>query len=977
MKLKYTRNLFIIILQILILNNLVSAQQIKGQHSMKIDSPTLVKKDSLLRIGYDVQPVQNTTSAISTVHGTDLEKNFTLNMGSALYGQMPGLTILQGGSEPGNSAPTIFGRGRNTFGGPGGSDLPLLIIDGSIVGGSGAASSFMQLVPEEVETISFLKDASATAIYGMRAANGVLLVTTKRGAAQPLSVSFSTRQGIQRAAYINRPLNSYDYANLYNEALTNDGLPIKYQPTDLLAYQTNSDPFGHPNVDWYSQVLRPVVPVASYNVTFKGGDKTTQYFVMLNALDNQGLYNNFGDQNAQSINSRYSRYNFRANLDVRLSNRLTVAFNLGGTVQQVSNPYNYDTNTATGTSVGEFNLLASLPPNAFPVYNANGSFGGSATYGSSGINSNPVGNLLNTGFYESNGRTIETSLKFTEQLDFITPGLSTSGSVALNNYYIDGSAKGAGYIVFPSTAGIVATTGFGTVSPLGSNEVVLDSYRNYILQGFLNYKRTFGKSDLAAMAMINSDNVSLPATSGNNSDPYIHNGGGGRLTYVYNSKYIAEYSMGISGSNNFPSGSRYGFFPAGSLGWVVSNEGFLKKNKIVSFLKLRGSYGLTGNDNIPGSRYAFAQTYAQGGTSGTYYLGTANTATAGYAETTLANPNITWEREKVANIGIDATIFKRFDVSVDVYNRGRYNIAVLPNSTLPQYLGIISPYYNQGKSNNKGFEMSVRYNSNTEKPFQYFLQGNLNYSTNKIIFNAEALQLNTNLNTTGYQIGQFFRYRALGFWTQDQINQRAANPSSFAAPVGVPIRAGDIRYADIGGPAGVPDGVIDGNDLVRTPNTNLPKIGAGLSGGFRYRGFDFNAVFEAAGEVTTYLSGAYFTAFQNFGPASQIALGRWTPATASTATYPRLSTLASINNNNNFLSSSFFERDGSFVKLRSAELGYTFPAPLSNKMKLKSARLFVTGTNIFSLDHIPYGDPESLSGYPTLRTITLGAKIQL
>ncbi len=267
----------------MILNNLAGAQAVKSAAPVKTDSPALVTKDTLLNIAYGVEPVKNVTSAISTVHGTDLEKNFTLNLGSALYGQLPGLTIQQGGSEPGNSAPTIYGRGRNTFGGPGGSDQPLLVIDGSIVGGSGAASSFMQLVPEEVESVSFLKDASATAIYGMRAANGVIIVTTKRGVEQPLAVTFSTRQGFQGASYINRPLNAYDYANLYNEALTSDGLPIKYQQSDLLAYQTNSDPYGHPNVDWYSQVLRKAVPVASYDLTFKGGDNTTQYFVLLRA----------------------------------------------------------------------------------------------------------------------------------------------------------------------------------------------------------------------------------------------------------------------------------------------------------------------------------------------------------------------------------------------------------------------------------------------------------------------------------------------------------------------------------------------------------------------------------------------------------------------------------------------------------------------------------------------------------------------
>lgn len=956
------------------LNVLAKAQAAKPD-TLKIDT---------VSIGYGVKPAKLVTSAISTVKGENLDKGFRLNLGSALFGQLPGLIIQQGNSEPGVGTPSFYGRGTNTFGagqrtGDQRGDQPLLIIDGFIAGGSGAGSSFMQLVPEEVESVTFLKDAAATAIYGSRAANGVVLVTTKTGKAGPLQVTFSTKQGFNQPQFIPRTLNSYDYANLYNEALANDALPPKYTQADLDAYQNGTDPFGHPNVDWYSQILRKATPVSSYNLNLTGGNSTMKYFVLLNGINNDGLYKKFGDINSTSTNADYNRYNFRSNVDVNVSRRLSVSFKIGGTVELKNNPFDYNTNSI-------FNLLAVLPPNAFPVYNANGSYGGSSTYGASGVNSNPLGNLLETGAYQTNSRTLQTSLKFTEQLDMLTPGLSVSGDISLNNYYSAGTRKSRNYSSFSFPVGATVPTGtFGTPSSTSLSGLEnISQYRNFILQGFLDYKRSFDKHDFSAMAMIYTDNITLPGTTGNNTDPYKHNGGAGRIAYIYDTRYIAEVSAGITGSVDYAPGKQYGVFPAASIGWIVSNENFLKKSKSLTFLKLRGSYGLVGNDNTIGGRYQFTQTYANTGTSGSYPLGITSVNVAGYAESTLANPDVTWEKERSANIGVDATLFNKLDIMLDVFNRDRYDILLQPIGTLPQFFGVLGlyPYYNQGKSNSRGFEASVTYNSDIKRAFRYFISTNISYARSVVKFNAEPVLLNANLYFTGLPIGQQLRYKAIGFWTQDDINKRAANPGAYPAPLGVVLRAGDIKYQDIGGPAGVPDGIIDNNDQSATSsNTDIPKYTAGLHTGFSIKGFDLDLIFQARTGVLTYLggnstlvTGSYFSAFQNFGGAGPIALGRWTPETAETATYPRLS---ASNNNNNYLGSSFYERDGSFIKLRSAEIGYTIPLYITNKIKLKSARIFVEGTNLFSLDHIRYGDPEVLAGYPVLRTLALGAKIQL
>lgn len=972
MKLPYTLKVFAFLLLTGAISPLAQAQAQRqtGQLSQKSDTIIVVQKSNIERIGFDVQPRHLISTAISTIKGVDLEKNFTLNLGNTLYGRLPGLTVQQGGSEPGASTPALYVRGLNTFGGA--SNTPLYVIDGYISNGAGTSNAFMQLMPEEIESISVLKDAAATAVYGGRAANGVILITTKAGKEGPLKVSFTTKQGFNQAQKLPTFYNSYNYAQLYNEALANDALPARYTAEDIEAYRLGNDPYLHPDVNWYKEVLRKTAPVSSYNLTFSGGDKYVRYFVMLNALNSQGLFKNFGDQNAESSNSKYAKYNFRSNLDISLTNRLSAEFKIAGSIEQTNNPNNY-------TTGGTFNLLQQLPPNAFPVYNPNGSYGGTSLY------SNPVGNLLSTGFYRNNSRTILSSLKFTEQLDMITKGLSASAAISINNYFESGSRKSKQYPRYSISKGVLGDTLYspavGQLTSLAGAEETLDQYRNLIFQAFLNYKRTFGKNDISVMAMFNTDNVTVfgptsdpTVPTANSTDPYKHNSAAGRLTYAYNNKYVAEFSAAYMGTEIFAPGNRYGFFPSGSIGWIVSNENFLKQASAINFLKLRGSYGLVGNDIIASqglsTRYVYAPTFGGGG----YFFGTNNTAVGGYAENVIANPNATWEKEKTLNVGFEATLFKKFDFTFDYFNRDRFDILVASSGTTPLFLGIVTPNLNQGKSNNKGFETSLRYSNTSKSDVQYFIEGNVSYAKSKIVFNAESLQLNSRLYGTGTSIGQPFGLEAIGFYSQDDIVKRQADPKSVPGVLTEIIKAGDIKYRDIGGPDGKPDGIIDGNDRMPIGNPGLPYLSAGVHSGIKYKAFDLDLVFQGVTGNTVYLGGNTFHAFQGNGQVAPIAAGRWTPQTAETATYPRLS---SKDNLNNYQFSTFWQRDGSFIKLRSAELGYTLPASFSNKIRINTARFFVNGTNLFSLDKIEYGDPESLTGYPVTRTITAGIRIQL
>ena len=970
MKSIYKTSVQLIVLFILLLAQASFAQTAESDTINLGTAPVTSLFSGQRNIAFGTQPAQHVSTAISTVYGRDLEKNFNLNLGNTLYGRLSGLVVTQGGSEPGVATPGMLIRGINTFGGA--SNAPLYIIDGFISNGTGPANAFMQLTPEEIESISVLKDAAATALYGARAANGVVLVTTKAGKEGQLKVSFTTRQGFNQAQALPQFLNAYDYSVLYNEALNNDGLPIRYTDADLEAYKNGSDPVFHPDVDWYDQVLRPASYASSYNLNFGGGDKFVRYFVSLNALSSQGLFKKFGDLSDESIDSKYAKYNFRSNLDISLSRRLSAEFRIAGSIEASSNPNNYTTGST-------FSLLQSLPPNAFPVYNPNGSYGGNALY------ANPVGNLISTGFYNNNSRTILSSLKFTEQLDMITKGLSVSAAISINNYFEQGSRKSKQYPRYSLTRGVTGDTIYsppvGQLTSLSGAEETLDQYRNFIVQAFLNYQRTFGKHDISAMVMMNNDNVTLfgPASdpsnpTANSTDPYKHNSAAGRLTYVLNQKYIAEFSLGYMGSEIFAPEKRYGFFPAGSVGWILSNEGFLKQSQAINFLKLRASYGLVGNDIIASqglsTRYAYTPTFGGGG----YFFGTGNTGVGGFAENAIANNNVTWEKEKSLNVGLDIAFFKHFEASFDYFNRDRYDILVGSNSTIPLYLGVITPTLNQGKTNNNGFDFALRYNSDTKKAFQFFAAANVFYATSKIVFNAEAIQLNPLLLSTGNKIGQPLGLKAIGFYSADDIAQRSIDPKSVPGVLTEVIRAGDIKYQDIGGPEGKPDGIIDGNDRMPIGNPSQPALSAGLHTGLRYKGFDLDLVFQGVTGNTVYLGGNTFHAFQSNGQVAPIAFGRWTPQTAESATYPRLS---SRDNLNNYQFSSFWQRDGSFVKLRSAEIGYALPAQLTDKVRISSARIFINGTNLFSWDNIEYGDPESLTGYPVMRTLTLGLNIQL
>jgi TonB-linked SusC/RagA family outer membrane protein len=487
-------------------------------------------------------------------------------------------------------------------------------------------------------------------------------------------------------------------------------------------------------------------------------------------------------------------------------------------------------------------------------------------------------------------------------------------------------------------------------------------WRNFVLQAFLNYSRTFGKHGIDAVFMAGyEDNTTSSA-----SLPFRSIDSGGRLAYNYNKKYTGEFSFGYSGDDNYSRGNRFGFFPSGAVAWLLSEEEFLKGNEMVDNLKLRVSYGLTGNKNTGSRRFPYIQNY----TGQNYYLGTTNASIWYLLENYLADKNATWEKAKKANIGFDASFLNNaLSVSFDYFQENRYDILTIPYDAIPSYWGFSLSDLNIGKVDNKGFEAVVRYNAPLSKNSSYFIEASAWYAKNKITYNAEAPQLYDYQYRTGLSIGTPFMLEAAGFYNESDFNADGSLKDGLPVPVFETVRPGDLKYKNQN-----QDNVIDNNDLVPVGYSTLPELTLALRAGATCKNFDVEMLFQGAVNRTVYWGGNYFHAFQNDGQISTVALGRWTPETASTATYPRLS---ANNNMNNYQPSSFWQKNGNFLKLRNMEIGYSLPNRLPARLNIEKVRMFLNVANLFSLDYMEgFTDPEALTGYPAIRVFSAGLSIQ-
>ncbi|HEY5508338.1 MAG TPA: TonB-dependent receptor [Paludibacter sp.] len=918
--------------------------------------------DEVVVLGYGSQKKVSVTGAISTVTTKDLLQSPAANLSNALAGRLSGLTTVQNTGQPGKDDASLYIRGRSTWV----NASPLYIVDGI------ERDNFTQVDANEVESISILKDASATAVYGVRGANGVLIITTKRGKEQKPVVSLSAQYGLQQPTRLPNFLNSYETALLRNEAYINDGYSkdrLPFQPNALEAFRTHSDPYHYPDVDWYKEVLKPTTPQSQYNMNVRGGTKTARYFLSAGYFNQDGLFNT--NMNTDyNTNYQFTRFNFRSNLDIDVSKELTVSVSITARMEDTNEP------GATGFTTGEnqmaFGSLTRTTPYETPVFQANGKPG----VGPAGTN--PWLTVNGFGFTQNKKDVVESSISLNYKLDKIIPGLFAKALVSYDSYYTENKAfkkQTQAYRLESGPDEADSYTVFGEDTKLKFSGGGVSSYAKRYFEGSLNYSHNFGKHNVTGLLLGNMDQKDQSSVY----IPYRTMGLVTRLTYAYDQCYFGEIDMGYNGSENFAYGKRFGLFPAISAGWVISNEEFFKNSiSVIDFMKLRASYGMVGNDKIGGSRFMYTEQYStrNGWESPSIPSFGLNGGSVDIITLQrIANPNLTWEKANKYNVGLETNFFDSHLTTVlDGFLEYRRDI-LMDRSSIPLYLGVTPPSANIGQTQNKGLELEIKYKNKIGKDFDYWVNANYSYAKNTIIAKDEPANKIPWQKEEGQSIGQFYGYQVLGFFDITDFDSKGnlIGKDSKGVPyarqlVGQAPQPGDFRYRDVNG-----DGVVDDRDKLPNGYSDIPEASYGFSYGFNWKGFDFSMMWQGSYNVSLRIGSEVMYEFCEGGKVQDFHEGRWAyytdpftgelVDTRATATYPRLHSQSS---SPNWTPNSFFLYNSSYLKLRNMEIGYTLPIKQLKLLGISQLRIYTNANNLLTLSKVKQVDPEG-PGYGSNR----------
>ena len=902
-------------------------------------------EDNIVKLSTD--STQNiSTKSIATVPGQELYHTPAANLTNTLYGMLPGLIVSQGSGEPGYDAASLNIRGISTYNN---NDI-VVYVDGF----QSTLLYFQYLSAIEIESVSVLKDAAALSPFGMKGANGVLWVTTKRGQIGKTKVQMEVRTGIQQPININKPLGSYDYANLYNLAASNDNSMLwtpKYTDNQLQAYKDGTGT----NTNWYGAVLRSFAPYQDANFNISGGDYNARYLVVGNFLNNQGMYNVQNDDTHSNL--QFQSYNLRTNLDLNLFKIFEAKLDIGGRIQNRERP-DYDTKSL-------YSILERYPSNIYNVKNADGTWTGTSIFPD-----NPVGVINDYGTFSERERFLQANLSLKEKFDFITQGLYITQGVLFNTWTKGSSTKWKRYARYID--GVIQTTDKNTDYSVwddsGTNQYLI----NQTKLG-LGYDKSFGLHSISTIVNYLWYSQKVDANQNGwagNSMNYNYENISGNLHYGFNNKYLLDFGFAVSGSDNYAKSHRWGFYPALSGAWIISNESFLKDNKNIENLKLRASIGKTGNDQFWGERYLYEQYFGASG-----YFNTGNTSINTYSgtiQTNVTNYAFFAEESMKYNVGLDLNIIKKIKLTIDAFIDNRSGIITQDNSIMAPFGGAL-PYRNIGKVSNKGMEASITFSDKIEK-FNYFITGIASYSKNNIIYMAEVQPI-PGARQTGNSIGLKYGNEFEGFYQIEDFNTDGTFKAGIAKPTFGKIQPGDIKYKDINN-----DGVINDLDVAKIGLSYLPTLNFSLRAGINYVGFDFQVLLQGAAGRDVNLLDAYnqVVPFNNNGNAYSIAKSSWAYYpdqgidTRSIATYPRLST---YDNKNNYRASSFWIKNGDFLRLRNVEIGYSLPESLIEKIYFSKARFFINTINLLTWSNLLSNfkiDPETMLGVPALKTSTLG-----
>ena len=948
---------------------------VTGQKTIDIVlQPDTEVLEEVVVVGYGSQKKESVVGAISTLDVTKLTVPGS-SISNALAGQLSGIVAMSRSGEPGkNSAADFYIRGVSSFKG---TSTPLVLVDG--------IERDLDLVDtDDIASFSILKDASASAVYGVRGANGVILITTKKGSVGKPQVNVRTEFGFTQPTKRPQMLGSAEWAELYNEAYGRQ----YYSPEDIEKYRTNADPDLYPNVDWFDALFDDMAANQRVNLNITGGSDIVKYYVSGAFYNESSIYKNAGNIYGYNPSIRYNKFNFRANVDLNLTKSTVVNFNLANIYEKSFGPGYGDTDA----DIWSYTFMTS--PNAFPVQYSDGKLSGP----SSDSGNNPWNMLAHSGYREQFWNSAQSLIGVTQDigelwkpLKGLTANIKFSWdawnttlqrrSKIESFYHARGRAEDGSLIYDRNDEGIwiPVHTGDENLSFLIGRSGTMTRY----LEGSLTYNRVFNEIHRVGALLLYNQKIhtNTQAGSGDDALPYKNQGLAARATYAFKDTYFAEVNLGYNGSENFARGHRFGFFPAVAVGWMMSNEKwFQPATKVIDMLKLKASYGKVGNDDIGGQRrWVYESTIVN---SGSWNYGSdGNQGGTGIRMGEVENLNASWEEALKINAGIEFSLFNKIRVQADYFREERSGI-FLQRAGLPAIVGVSTiPYVNIGKTLNQGFDATVEYTHQVNKDLMLTARGNFTFNRNELLNNDEPDWEYKYQNRIGKPFGsggslQPFGLVAIGlFESQEEIdNSPVQNFGEY--------RVGDIKYQDING-----DGQIDSQDQIAIGYTNLPEITYGFGGTAQYKNWDFNIFFQGVARTSFFLNGSSIRTPFSSGNMERAAINEdiygnvWmstnTPEQNANVTYPRLSMgSGGAGASNNSQASTWWLRDGSFLRLKSVEIGYSLPKSLLQKSFIKSLRFYAAGNNLLQFSPFKLWDPEKGStdgsGYPLNRMFSIG-----
>lgn len=940
-------------------------------------------------VAFGQQKKLSVTGAISTVASADLRKTTSTRLDNALAGRVTGLTSMQsGGGQPGVDGATMYLRGAATTNGK----SPLILVDGV------ERDNIRTIDMNEVESISVLKDASATALYGVQGANGVILIQTRKGQKGKAQLNISVDQSWTSFTKEPSRLHSWEYCELRNEALMNDRQAPEFSEetiakfrNPLLGLDPSSPDYDNQvairkavycDNDYYRMYLKSNTPQTRANANISGGTDFVNYFVNVGYIHQGGNLNTESpDYLGYDPQCYMNRLSLRSNLDFHITKNLTASLNIASYAENVNMPavgdlYRGDQSWMITDIIYQSQTILPISPG--PVTDPR--FGGvsDGVVGYNYLDRSAYEIINRRGFHTNKRKNLNTQFSVNWDLgELVTKGLSVNGMAAYDTYNIgvlEGRKKERVYNVrvdYDSETLSYSSSNGDKIEPLTMTSSRLSNYQIYV-QGSINYARTFGKHNVTAMAT-----AYRRFWEGTSADiPYNVLGTAARATYSFDDRYLVEGNLGYNGSEQFAPSKRFGLFPSGSIGWIASNESFLKGNKYLTWLKFRASYGLVGNDSMGGLRFLYQDdNKIQSGNGFVQGLGGKIVK-----EGLIGNKSITWELSKKMNLGVEIGLFKDFRINVDYFTEKRDQI-LLKRRTVPSFQGVSSDYIprvNMGKVDNHGVDVEVSYSHTFNRDFSISSRVNFGFNDNTAIELDEPMRSEEyayQYHEEGFRLGQEFGYLidwdspGNGYFTsQDEID------SYYPYGFGGKPRVGDFVYKDVNG-----DGVIDQKDLSPIGySTTVPGLNYGISLGLNFKGIDFNVLFSGLGRYSKYYSGQGVVEWTKQGTYFDWTRNGWTEErykNGEKITYPAISTTKTVSHTEN----DFFIQNRSFLRLKNIELGYTLPERFLSKVGVKVLRVYVSGQNLFVWDNlrITHIDPEQNNsyGYPITKNVTLGLNI--